>query len=474
MNRPDDEQAGSRAARREADAGPGGRHAGDPLPHQDERGRRGASGRQSPDADDGAIARARPSALLSALLRYHAVDVAGRRGRIVDLVLDLREADDLPVSSILVDAQGELARIHGIGRLDPVHRVIRVPDLSTAVGVDVDALAACVLARRDVLDSLVIDLRRRRTTRVNDLIIEDRDGHLALDAADIGLRALVRRATFGVVPLPPREADVLEWEYVEYLRGDPGAARAGHDAHERVAQLPPGDIARLLDSVPYLHAAELVELLPEQVAADTVEEMTPERQLQVFEELERERRRRILELMAPEMAADLLGHLLPADARDNLERLSGPARQRIVDLLRCPRDTVGGIMTNEVITVPGSLRVPEARTLLRTRLAKPDFVYFVYVVDDDEHRRLQGVVSLRELLIADESAAITEIMNRYVIALHPLDSADDAAHRLLDARLAALPVVSPEGRLLGAVTVDAAMAVAAPASWRSQAPRVFS
>ena len=472
MNR-DDEQASLRAGR--AGAGWAGGHAREPSGTPSGRGAaRPTNGAEAAARQGGVRPAGRSAALLSSLLRYHVIDAAGRRGRVVDLVLDLREADDLPVSSILVDAEGELARIHGIGRLDPARRVIRVADLSTAVSADEAALGACVLARRDVLDAPVIDLRRRRTTRVNDLLFEDRDGHLALDAADVGFRALVRRATFGLLRLPPRSDDILEWEYVEYLRGDPRAARAGHDAHERVAQLPPGDIARLLDSVPYLHAAELVGLLPEHIAADTLEEMPPERQLQVFEELERGRRRRVLEMMAPEAAADLLGHLPPADARDNLEHLAVPARQRIVDLLRYPRDTVGGIMTNEVITVPGSLRVPEARTLLRARLAGPDFVYVVYVVDDDEHRRLLGVVTLRELLIADESATIAEVMNRFLVALHPLDSADDAAHRLLDARLAALPVISPEGRLLGAVTVDAAVAVAAPASWRHQAPRVFS
>jgi Mg/Co/Ni transporter MgtE len=69
---------------------------------------------------------------------------------------------------------------------------------------------------------------------------------------------------------------------------------------------------------------------------------------------------------------------------------------------------------------------------------------------------------------------VEELMNLYLILLHPLDSARAAAYRVLTSHLAALPVVGEEGRLLGVVTVDAAVAQVAPPSWRGQAPRIFS
>ena len=56
----------------------------------------------------------------------------------------------------------------------------------------------------------------------------------------------------------------------------------------------------------------------------------------------------------------------------------------------------------------------------------------------------------------------------------PLESAEEAARRVAENHFAALPVVTREGRLVGAVTVDAAMAQVAPPNWRSQAPKVFS
>ena len=146
----------------------------------------------------------------------------------------------------------------------------------------------------------------------------------------------------------------------------------------------------------------------------------------------------------------------------------------MIDLLRYPEDTAAGIMTNDVVTALASLTVGEARRTLADRLRDPDFVYFVYVVDDGERRRLRGVLTLRDLLTADERCRLEEIMDRYLVTVHALEPADAAAQRVTDSHLAAVPVVGDEGQLLGAITVDAAIAQIAPQAWSAQAPRVFS
>jgi Mg/Co/Ni transporter MgtE len=226
--------------------------------------------------------------------------------------------------------------------------------------------------------------------------------------------------------------------------------------------------------VPYLHAAELLELLPEQLAADTLEVMSPERQLQVFEELDEQRALELLKRMAPDLAADLVGRLDGRIAQRFLNRLSRAAGERIVELLRYPENTVGGIMSNDMVTVAPNLTVGEARELLRKELKEPDFVYFVYVVEDKPPHKLRGVISLRQLLVAQDDQPLEEIMNPYLIVLTPMESPTEAAYRLLNSQLAALPVVGAEGELLGTVTIDAAVSQVAPRSWRAQAPRVFS
>ena len=154
--------------------------------------------------------------------------------------------------------------------------------------------------------------------------------------------------------------------------------------------------------------------------------------------------------------------------------LSPAQAARIIELLRYPEGTVGSIMTNDVLSVCAAWTVAEARAALREKLRGPDFISFLYVVDDETHRRLRGVVTLRAFVTADESARIEDLMNAYIVTVHALDNAHAAAHRVLNSHLVALPVVGKEGRLLGAVTIDGAVMQVAPARWSAQAPRIFS
>ena len=86
----------------------------------------------------------------------------------------------------------------------------------------------------------------------------------------------------------------------------------------------------------------------------------------------------------------------------------------------------------------------------------------------------QGVVTLREFVLATDDQSISEIMRGELATLDPLEPANGAARRVADEDLAAMPVVARDGRLLGAVTIDVAMRQIAPSGWSQQVPRVFS
>ena len=104
---------------------------------------------------------------------------------------------------------------------------------------------------------------------------------------------------------------------------------------------------------------------------------------------------------------------------------------------------------------------------MRERLKEPDFIFLIYVVDDETTRHLRGVISVRCLLTCDDDKRLDEVMDPYIVAFQPLEPAREAAYRLINSDLAAMPVVGKQGQLLGAVTVDAAVSQVAPESWRS-------
>jgi magnesium transporter len=414
--------------------------------------------------------------MLSSMLRFIVVDRAHHRAGLLDLLVDLTVGDYPRVTELIYhDPHDTRRRLpwEAVEDCDTRARQFVVADLSAGREAPPDSLEATVRLNRDILDALLIDLEQRCVTRANDLYLALEDKQLWLKGVDTGPAGLVRQLTKGRWPRE-RSSGLRDWKYVEYLRGDPEAARRGADYHRRIDRLQPGEIARLLERLPYRHAVELLILLSEQMAADTLQALSDERQLQVFLELTEEHAAQLVARMAPDHAADLLAQLEPEDLRRLLARLPGRQRRRIIELLRYPENAAGGIMTNDILWAPAGLTVAEVRATLHKALREPDFAYFVFAITDEDSRRLCGILTLRDLMVADEGQRLEAIMNRYVQTVHVLDPADRAARRVIESDLAALPVVGAEGRLLGAITIDAAVRQVAPLVWRTQAPRVFS
>jgi CBS domain-containing protein len=414
------------------------------------------------------------------------VDRAGRHARLTDLAVDLWGGEYPPVSVFLV----EYGRPRSSRRLiyqedvDEIGNPIRVRDLAAAPCQSEDGLEELDLLKRDVLDALVLDLDRQRTVRVNDLWLRledplsDGGGRLVVGGVDASARAILRRLAgrwrFARRPGSGSVGQLIDWSDVEILLGDPRRTFPSEDMQPHVARLQPARIADLAEALPYLHAAELLNLLDIGLAADVFEFIDPVRQVQVIGELDEDRAAALLAEAAPDRATDALGRLPLAEARRLLERLPRERAMLIVELLRYPANTAGGIMTNDVVVVPADLTVAGAIEHIRPRLAHPDLVYYVYVVADLESRTLEGIVTLRDLLVSRPDEAITDVMNRTLVMATPHEPARDVAYRLADHQLNALPVVDRDRRLLGVVTIDNAIVQMAPDALRQSLPRVFT
>jgi CBS domain-containing protein len=409
---------------------------------------------------------------LSFLRHLEIVDAHGHRAPLRDLAIDLH--GDYPAVMRLLVSNGGAARETAA---DGLHiagsgRELRVHDLTVAPSSLAARDANEVLLINDVLDTLVIDLKGRGPARVNDVLLECGETGLQVKAVDTSARGIVRRLTRGGWPAPS-VSDLTDWRHVVFLHGTP-MGPTNNATCGRIARLPAGEIARLSSALPYLHTAELIGLLPFRVGAEVLEVLAPERQLQVFEELDDEYARRVLAVLAPDTVADLLARLEPGLARQHLGRLPESRRRLVSELLQYPAQTVGAVMTNDVVLLPESATIAEASRLLRESLETPAFVYYAYVVDTLESRRLRGMVTLRKLLTGNPGASLQDVMNPYLTVLAPLGALGPACQEVIDNRVQALPVVGDDGRILGAVTADAALAHIAPATWRTRTRHLFS
>ena len=412
--------------------------------------------------------------MLSELERFEIVDEKKARARFADFAVPLLDTDYPIVKYLFLRTDNALLRLpwQSVRSIDRHEKCINVSTFAEAEEFPLEPQKEYVLIKYEILDALLLDLQNRRAIRANDLQLEEDNGELCLKAADASLEAILRRISFGFYTRVG-EGGLYDWKYVEFLRGDPKAVRSGAGYHLRITRMPPGEIARLCNFVPYLHAAELITLLPDAKAVKTLEIMPVKRQLQVFEELEEEQAVRLLSLMAPDSAADLVGLLQTEMMKSYLEKIPKRKSERIIELLRYPEDSVGAIMTNDIAYLPADLTVVKARRQLRERFQHTDFIYLIYIVEDEESRALSGVVSLRDLFSARDDQKLGEIMDPYISTLSSSGEITESAYRVVESQLPAMPVIGLKKKLLGAVTIDAAIMAIAPGN-SSENLRIFS
>lgn len=410
--------------------------------------------------------------MLSELLRFHVVDRSGRRARLDDLALAVLEEDYPAVTELHFIEGKRLLRLpwDKVDRIGPGKQIL-VDDLTTAQRAEGEAENREVLLKHEILDALIIDLLNRRTTRANDLLLEEGGGMLRLTAADASISAMLRRITGGAIGPVNKEA-LYDWKYIEFLRGDPEAVENGEGYRQRIGRLPAGEIAQLADYVPYLHAAELLKILPDDKAADVMQAMSLQRQVQIIGELENDEASQLLRRMSPDLAVDLAGRMHMGRLKHILRRMPRENCDRIVELLRYPPDSVGGVMINNMVLLECDTTVGEAKKQAAKLLESTDFVLLMFIVENDG--RLKGSIKLRDLLANNDATELADIMDPYIAPLEPFAPAHDAAYRIVAGQLAAMPVVEENGKLIGAMTINAAIDQLVPESSSLRTLRVFS
>src|SRR5581483_7299183 len=132
-------------------------------------------------------------------------------------------------------------------------------------------------------------------------------------------------------------------------------------------------------------------------------------------------------------------------------------RRDIATLVKYPENTAGALMTTDYAWLPANTTVDQALDRLRLQAPDSETIYYVYVVD--EQRRLLGVVSLRELILAPRKAAVNELMDAHPVTVKVNDDREVVAQEITRLDLLAIPVLDAENRLVGIVTYDDVMDV---------------
>lgn len=224
------------------------------------------------------------------------------------------------------------------------------------------------------------------------------------------------------------------------------------DLKELLAPYHPADLAEVMEELSDEQRATVLHLLTDTAAAETLSEMEIEDQAAILEALPAARATGILEEMSADDVADLISELSPDRAGELLELLDAEDATEVRELMEFREDSAGGIMTTEFVAVVGTLTAQGAIDELRRMAPEAETTYYVYVVNERE--QLQGVLSLRELIIAPPEVPVAQIMRKQVQTVHVDEDQEEVARIVKKYNLLAVPVVDEHGVLRGIVTVD--------------------
>lgn len=409
-------------------------------------------------------------------------EIVGRRATVNDLPIG--KVTDFLVNSpdeVFPQVDGLIVKTAQGLRYAPMDTVAEIVDGAVALTAapkesaprDEDALFLV----SDLLDKQIVDVDGRKVVRINDIELANTGGKLRVVAADVGVSGLLRRLglkSFGKRFTPwiyeniPRT--MIAWNSVAPIRETTPAQVTLAVKESKLARLHPSELAEIISELSAREAAAVIGSLDDETAADALEHLDAETQRTIIGDIGTERAADIIEEMDADDAADLLSELSEEEQSQLFAEMNEYTAGELRELVKYEEDTAGGLMTTDYTWIYPHRSAEQTIRKIREIAPESEFIYYLYVVDKQD--RLLGVLTLRNLLLAEPEAPIERIMEADVVTVAPTDDARDVAAAIARYDLLAIPVVSEQGSMLGIVTVDDAIDAIMPKDLAKELPRI--
>ncbi|UCZ53629.1 magnesium transporter [Bacillus shivajii] len=204
--------------------------------------------------------------------------------------------------------------------------------------------------------------------------------------------------------------------------------------------------------------------LTKEQRAKVYEYLSSEEFAAIFQELELEDQNKIMQELHESYAQDMISHMSADDVVDFLSEIQESRANKIIDglededakdikeLLAYEEETAGAIMTKEFINIRAASPVRDVIDLLRNEGPDAETIYYLYVIN--EKHELAGVVSLRDLIIANPDKKVEDVMSSRVVSVRTSDDQEEVANLIKKYDFLAVPVVTSQNKLVGIITVD--------------------
>lgn len=229
------------------------------------------------------------------------------------------------------------------------------------------------------------------------------------------------------------------------------------EARRTLEPLLPADIGILWGELEEKYSLLLFRILPKEKAAEVFVEMDTDTQERLITSFSDHELKEMLEELYLDDTVDIIEEMPASVVNRILHSASAEARAQINTLLRYPKESAGSLMTTELVRLNKQMTVAEAFDAIRRDAIDKETVYNCYVTN--EKRFLEGIVSVKTLLISPMDAVIGDVMEKNVIYAETLTDKSEVVRMFDHYDFLALPVVDKEKRLVGIITVDDAIDV---------------
>ena len=219
----------------------------------------------------------------------------------------------------------------------------------------------------------------------------------------------------------------------------------------------PTDLAAIVTNLPDDDLPLVFRLMPKDLAANTFVELDSDKQQLLISKFNNVELKGLMDELFVDDMVDLVEEMPSNIVKRILAQSDEQTRKYVNDILKYPTDSAGSIMTVEYVYLRPDMSVEKAFAKIRKNAIDKETIYNCYVVDTDN--KLLGLVTAKDLMLADKDTLIKDIMTDNVIYAQTTDDKETVARKIADYGFIAIPIVDDEKRLVGIVTVDDAMDV---------------
>jgi magnesium transporter len=387
------------------------------------------------------------------------ITISGKKvGKLNDIII--KENGTLPIATHFVVGRpfGETAVVpwEAIGVLSTREISLNLDSLAPFAD---EPKESAVLLRDYILDKKAVDMDGNEMEVVYDVKLILRNKKLYISDVDLSRYGLLRRIGMTglanyIYKLADRIRDqTISWTYIQPLPEDIGSFHGNLQfkvVKEKLADLHPVDLADILEEMEPDQRVELLEGLDPEQASDTLEEINPNIQRDLVETMKVEKVAQLVGKMTTGQAADVLSNLSASEANGILQLIDSQDAKKIRSIMDLQEENILDYATQDYISFPPDYTVERAQDEYRIVARGKDVVMYIYILDEQKH--LLGVIDLKELLLADDTALLKDIMEDHVHTLDPDSTLKEAVEKFDRYEYRAIPISDDDYVMQGCVT----------------------